>query len=622
MMLQSRSTLDVQRGFWQGINAQNVHEVFSAEEARQPEMDSLVDYTDLFQNFELARKDIRPYAKKLKHHISLTKAPDAAENHHGSSSINSQPRSQAGTSAQEQVDLSLLKSHLYLDPDTTKGVAELKTWLLGKLADSQEDDSLHQWCQHWEGRIDAVQNFEEQVIVRSLFVQSLRRLESFGLISTPAARSYMLLDIDEAELHPKRVFAEEEMGEYKRTLEHLPRYQQCQEVNNMLLVNGGEQKSKKKIIDELLVQQAHLFIQVFKATAFYHADWHSVMSLEAQRTQVVLDSFQDKYTPENNTPWSRSKAKIWDEKTIKILKLTRWQLRALAAPGAFRILTDWQARVFRQKFCPNPSQPTDKNTANSIDLSSIDLSTYNVMNIVDDEVFSVKEHRSLHKLFGKMCKPSWPLNSIKPYVFTQGPTEQVMPELAQPSANPMSVQASPSPTAVVHEVAQDIIAPQTARADRNTTPQAAQAEGVVFAPTATLAGGQLSRSSIADMFKGKKSSKKRPASPDRRPSKAIKLDFTLEKLSKTQQLIRDEMQAELRTIHEQLKGLENCCQDGIKATENEAVVKLDSLRQAIEGTVTTEQHAKLLSQVQQVQSQVNGISVIINIQSQMLQNMV
>ncbi|TRX93202.1 hypothetical protein FHL15_005781 [Xylaria flabelliformis] len=590
MMLQPRGTLNVQHGFWKGVNANNVYDIFSAEEARQPKISSLVSYTDLFQNFEQARKDIRP--------------------------------SQAKVSAQQIVETAVLKSHLHPDPDTTKGVTELKAWLLGKLADSQRDDSLHQWCRHWEGRVDAVLNFEEQVIVQSLFVQSLRRLVSFD--STPAARSYMLLDMDEAELQPERTFAEEEMSKLRQALETVTYYRPCREVNNKLLVAGNHHQAMKETINELWAQQAYLFLQILRETVVYHADWKSVMILEAQRTRVVLDSFLDTHTPKNNKPWYGKKDVIWNEETIKILKLTRWQLRALVAPGAFGILTDWQARVFHQKFCRDHSEPTKKNTANSInpssiDLSSIDLSLYKVMSVVKNDVFTVEEHESLYKLFGNLCKP-WPLTIIKPYVFTQGPTEEGMSELAQPSAKPMSIPASPSPTAAVHKVAQDLT-PATARAD-----EAQLDKPHLVAPPTTLEervnliGWKNSQSSLErEAFIGKKS-KKRAASPDHRHSKAIKLDFTLEELSKERQLFREEVQAEMRTAREELhalmtsntKGLQDRIQDVIEATENEAVAiksVVDASVQVIEGIVKTKQHNELLLQVQQAQAQLEDISV-------------
>ncbi|KAI0855990.1 hypothetical protein F4860DRAFT_494688 [Xylaria cubensis] len=637
-MIQPRSTLDVQEGFWKGLNASNVYEVFSTEEVRQAETPLLIDYTALFQNFEMARKDIRPFVKGWEDRISLRKASNTTKNH--SSTINNQPRIQARVPAQETIDTAALKSLLY--PDTTKKVAELETWLLSKLADSPSDDSLHQWCRHWEDRIDAVANFEEQVIVRSLFVQSLRRLAGFVSTGTSAARSYMLLDMDEAELQPERTVPED-MSDDLQMLETLPLYQQCQAVNNKLLVTAGNHhQAMKETINELWLQQAHFFMQILTAPGSY-ADWRSVMDLEVQRTQVILDSFVD--APKEDKDWLGKKDIIWDRKTIKILNLTRWQLRALVAPGAFRVLTDWQARAFYQKFCLNPSQRMD--TTNP---SHIDLSSYPTTSVVKSSL--VEEHQSLHKLFGELNNPRG-LDTVEPYVLAQGPTEGVIPKLAQPpialarayidasfqperdpagAAQPLGKPMFiPPPTAVVREVAQDFITHETVRRDRDIAPETAQPDGVVSAPTATLAGGQLSRSfSIADMFKGKTSSKKRPASPDRRPSKAMKLDFTLEELSKTQRLIRDEMQAEMRITREELhasmssntKGLGDRIQHVVQATENEAVAKLDSLRQAIEGTVTTEQHAKLLSQVQQVQSQVNGISVMMNNQSQMLQNMV
>ncbi|KAI0429639.1 hypothetical protein F5Y09DRAFT_356788 [Xylaria sp. FL1042] len=128
-MMQPRDTLDVKDGFWKGLNANNVYKIFSVEEKRIAEILPLVDYTPLFQHFEMARKDIRPYVKEWEHRISLREAANTA--------YMDEPIGHTDGSAQEAAEIGILKSHFY--PEISTEAAELKVkleaWLLDKLAD-------------------------------------------------------------------------------------------------------------------------------------------------------------------------------------------------------------------------------------------------------------------------------------------------------------------------------------------------------------------------------------------------------------------------------------------------------------------------------------------------------
>lgn len=63
MLLQDPETLDVQEGFWKGVNAANLHTVFAPEEEREAELKLLADYTGLFGK-GFTEKDITPYVQE------------------------------------------------------------------------------------------------------------------------------------------------------------------------------------------------------------------------------------------------------------------------------------------------------------------------------------------------------------------------------------------------------------------------------------------------------------------------------------------------------------------------------------------------------------------------------
>lgn len=68
-MLQARESLDVQEGFWKGLNHGNLPTVFLSEEPRKAAVPFLTDYDNLFAaKFQQCRRDMRPlppsWAKK------------------------------------------------------------------------------------------------------------------------------------------------------------------------------------------------------------------------------------------------------------------------------------------------------------------------------------------------------------------------------------------------------------------------------------------------------------------------------------------------------------------------------------------------------------------------------
>lgn len=110
MMTQARDTLDVQEGFWKGINADNIQDVFLAEEYLPNSESSLVDYTMLFgTEFVRSRKNMLPYLRNFPpwaRGIKLGEEPSDVES--GAEEIDTGVPEDSGTpdihDAQESVD--------------------------------------------------------------------------------------------------------------------------------------------------------------------------------------------------------------------------------------------------------------------------------------------------------------------------------------------------------------------------------------------------------------------------------------------------------------------------------------------------------------------------------------
>lgn len=69
---------------------------------------------------------------------------------------------------------------------------ELAGWLVRKMAVGVE--VTQRWVRYWADRMDEAEHYEVQIIIRFLFLQSLRRLESLSTSTLSMDEAYMLLD--------------------------------------------------------------------------------------------------------------------------------------------------------------------------------------------------------------------------------------------------------------------------------------------------------------------------------------------------------------------------------------------------------------------------------------------
>lgn len=80
----------------------------------------------------------------------------------------------------------------------------LAAWLAERLSSfNGQGEPLPKWCLYWRTRLANAQNYQEQVIVQSLFQQSVRRLYSLHAISTKITCVQSMA----ATQHPEKHFA-------------------------------------------------------------------------------------------------------------------------------------------------------------------------------------------------------------------------------------------------------------------------------------------------------------------------------------------------------------------------------------------------------------------------------
>ncbi|KAI3392396.1 hypothetical protein diail_5747 [Diaporthe ilicicola] len=418
MMTQRRDTLHVASGFWAGLNGQNLGTVFAADnDARDAETPILLDFNRIFgADFLSCRKDIRTvlpgqWAAML---APLTEAPsdtdDLTESDTGQSAggqamqdaTDESCYNSAGVEASSQKDtlpqvtfeeILMVRMHLNGQIPASK---DLETWLVNWLADG--DDVLTAWCAHWEKRINKVNNYQDQKIIRSLFLSSLYRLKGFAAISPSLAHAFMLVDCGDG----KTARVEGDESGAREALTRSPNFAPCREANNELIrIVEAEVPSAdtRHRLEAVLRQQVLFFCDFSQHSAFYSRHWQDLFHFEALCTRSTVQGYQDPaMLPDEIGFWRCHRDTVFQN--LNALKLKGWQVRALLALGAERkVLTDSQEYFFRHKFCT-------ERRGNHFAIDPVEV----IPQPVAHDTFyprSVREkHGNLYKLFGEISQPN------------------------------------------------------------------------------------------------------------------------------------------------------------------------------------------------------------------------
>lgn len=398
-----RGEVDVQHGFWKGLNADNLRSCFRDEEEREASTVLSVDYDKLLgEAFQSARKDMRPYLPQWAAGLSLSEDPsdweETADVHQDTNGTQDSNANANGSPAEKTG----LQRHLY---PRAEGSQALESWLIAELAGQTKSAVLDTWCQHWAGRMDAVQSYEEQTIIRSLFLQSLCRLKSisssrYAHSSKAAAETttiaYLLLDIEDAGLK-QRATSPEDIAK----LSVSPKFAQFTEVTKELARKvAAEDPSAHRLLEGLLARQRAFFWELIQDSSFLkHAN--AVMEFDTMRTQVLLGAAQVDDDEDR-------RAEVMQPPAIHSLKLTNWQIRQLALPKASTlaaVLADSQLHAFRAG-----EQNEDS------DFQFVDLSKVLPVTPQRSNTDGQPGHQDLlRKLFGKLHEPTRaPSRTLRP----------------------------------------------------------------------------------------------------------------------------------------------------------------------------------------------------------------
>lgn len=409
MVTQSRETLNVQQGFWDGLNSRNLDDVFVMnEEPRRAEVHRLADYSQLFgPRFTSCRRDIRPFAEAFVLQPLTGELSDLDEDDdelelglplasptkpHATVATRDVSHVSSDTSEIPTPEHSLRSC---LDVSVGSPKRELSKWLLRSLTcdwnipcDNNGKAVLSAWCEHWEEEINQADSYQSQVTTRELFSSSLQRLRA--LEATPWLVPYMLSEMQDR----GSPYTEEDLQKARSVLKDLPEFQAycraSEQLHNLVEMTAPTPTVRDRMT-VLSDQQVVSFCRFTKGSFFFNF-WRALFAYETLHIHVIVRGYQ---TPvmDDLLFWRRKRDILLSQKVCDTIELRSSQMLALLLPGAFNILTDNQARIFRQQFCPE------------LDTDPVDSSWERPRRVSSNEVLpeSVQmRHKSLYKLIGDL----------------------------------------------------------------------------------------------------------------------------------------------------------------------------------------------------------------------------
>ncbi|KAI0410363.1 hypothetical protein F5X98DRAFT_359723 [Xylaria grammica] len=303
----------------------------------------------------------------------------AKANTHGSTGTDSDILLELSETADDVQGLSMA-----LNPVYSKAETDLMRWLMTLPC---TEEVLLPWCRFWAEMHDQAQSYNEQIVTRSLFLQSLRRLESLRCSAfSDAAESYMLQDMEDVRATPSPL-DHATLGE----LEQSEGYVAWGAVRAQLMqhVDAGYADDLAMLLD----RQACFFREV-QAHEIFSSYIEDVVTLDRLRARGFLCVEHPEGEEEKTY-----RRRLLDNRAA--LRLTNWQLRAIVMPGHNDVLTPEQASIYKDKFASSleDSPPHNINVQHQPTIA-LDI-------LVDrDQVDARLGYDLFRKLFGKIPPPS------------------------------------------------------------------------------------------------------------------------------------------------------------------------------------------------------------------------
>lgn len=340
------------------------------------------------------------------------------------------------------------------DPDA------LEKWLVARLG--EDDKLLADWCTSWVGEVDAVDNYQDQMIVRSLFMHSLRWVHNLSTYQ-PLADAFMLADIqdmDDREMEPP---PPDKLAAIRKNT-YFATYNTAQDELNSL-VGASINPAVRRLVAGKFSDRADFFCNFTRRSTFFRK-WDSLVIFETLFLRAIILGHQQPTLARDDIDFLVSnRNSLLNETVVTALKLRTWQIFALVLPGSFQVLTDWQARVFQ-------STSGDK-AEETVDLSDLRPMPLTRLRPYPTNVQESQPH--LQKLLGNVKQPyvakepsSAPpatlraaSDPVSPGIISTALTPTSAPEPAPqptPTTAPAPTSAPSTPAESRHRLSQDVTA--------------------------------------------------------------------------------------------------------------------------------------------------------------------
>lgn len=433
MVCQARDALNMQHGFWKGLNTKNLGTVFKTplDSGLTIGSHQLAEYDSLFSaNFSACTNDIHSFISPRFALKPLSKASSDGQPHGdyvGDAEYGHQSRMKMGTnahageSAADAQSVSTAKVALgsparepaEADSSRPAGMEQmlefraninlpsmnphgLESWLIEQLADGNRP-LLHGWCQQWQEDVSSINNHQNQLIVRSLFIQSLDRLRKTSSISRSLADGLMTSELTERDVQPLL-----NPDQTKVALSRMAGFNAWDAAAKQFFSHIKEDTPSNEIRScaSGLVTQQFCFIAHFTMRSWFLKYWKDLYNYETIFTLHLDHGAQQPAMEPGERQFLRSKRELLlGSETASALRLKMWQKLALLLPGTdTSILTPCQSSIFREKFDPEHGASTRA----AVDPS--DLRPRPCQRDSDYPAAVLKQHPDLYKLFGKVIQ--------------------------------------------------------------------------------------------------------------------------------------------------------------------------------------------------------------------------
>ncbi|KAI1276830.1 hypothetical protein F5Y07DRAFT_408060 [Xylaria sp. FL0933] len=233
-----------------------------------------------------------------------------------------------------------ISPHLSVD-DESDGA--LPGWL-AHLLDQHHDTFtvVRTWCCFWEKQMSAAKTAEEQLLTRSLLLQSARSIRSFHTSSaTAAADAYMLLDIGAwdrlSEDHP----------ESQTNLARIPQFAAYSTAKSRFIqLLGSANEDAAILCGKIFSRQAEYFYSTQRDRHFFRYA-KDCMRLAEIRLLILCRGFVP-----GSTPALPQHSRLWDSTVLSALQVSHWQALAVMQPAADlrSILTVSQFQIYNENY--------------------------------------------------------------------------------------------------------------------------------------------------------------------------------------------------------------------------------------------------------------------------------